>query len=231
MTEEKVSGVTQDKVSRKFLTKSTLCGAAIVTSIVLSFIMLSRGENPTTDPFSAIGEQNRVLFLLWGIFTALAVYFNLRLLASRCNFKNKLFEIPLTIGCLMGILTTIIVGMETWQRIIHVGSAMLFGVLCVICVVWILIVKFMRKKKKRVFVPYVTALFIVAVIFIFASAQMGWFTALTQILLANVCLIIMFCSNFFEKWPDYTMHLRVDTAAVEDDKSCENCEPCSDCKN
>jgi len=222
MTEELIK---DEKVSKRVLVKSILCGVFIVTSIVMSIVMISRGDNPTTDPFSAIGEQNRVLFLLWGVFTALAVYLNLRLLATRLNFKNKWFEIPLAIGCSSGIVTTVIVGAATWQRVIHVSSAMVFGVLCVACVVWMLIVKFMRKKKKRVFVPYVTAIFIVAVIFIFASAQTGWFTASTQMLLANVCLIIMFCSNFFEKWPDYTKH------NVEQKESCEDCEPCTTCKN
>ncbi|MCL2570093.1 MAG: hypothetical protein FWE16_02700 [Firmicutes bacterium] len=188
-------------VSKRVVFKSILCGASVIVSIIMSFILISRGDYPTRDPLSAIGEQNHALFILWGIFTGLAVYFNLKLLASRLNFKSRLFEIALIIGCSMSIVTVTIVGLETWRRIIHISSAMSFGVICVLCVITLVIVKLRCKKNRKTSITYLTAIALSAVIFIFTSINIGWFTAMTQVLVATVCLIIMFCSNFIEKWP------------------------------
>ena len=186
----------------RFIANNFLCGACIIGSIVLSMIMVQLGENPTTDPFSAIGKQNRLLFIFWGATTAAAVYFNLCLLATRLNVRSNAFEIILAVGCSMGILTTLVIGLEPLRRVIHVGSAMIFGVTCVLCLLYLMIVK-LRQKRKRTTVPYLTAMLIAGMLFILTTIYYGWFTAFTQILLSNVCLVAMFGSNIFEKWREF----------------------------
>jgi len=47
---------------------------------------------------------------------------------------------------------------------------------------------------------YIVALVSVGIYFLVVSVQMGWFTALTQIMLAGVSLVLMVVSNFAEKW-------------------------------
>ena len=179
--------------------KTMISGGAVVVSVALSIIMISLSDSPGTDPFSAVGENNRILFFAWGFSTGLAVYMNLRLLARRLQVKSKFFEIALAIGCSMALVTTSIVGMQTLMRIIHVSSAAIFGLVCTMCVLAILIIK-LKKKGKQTSVPYITALAIAGIVFIIATIYAGWFTAYTQILLANVCLVTMFCSNYIEKW-------------------------------
>jgi len=185
-----------DSKEEKF--KNIFCVVSVTVSILLSVILLF-GNDPGTRALSALGSENRLLFFLWGIFTGAATYFNLSLLASRLKYKNRLFEIILAVGCSLILLTVTVLGMEPLYRAIHVGSAMSFGVTTVLCLVWLLTVKLVRQDK-RTTVPYLAALVIVAIIFIATSIQVGWFTALTQVLLADVCLAVMFCSNFLENW-------------------------------
>jgi len=175
------------------------CSLSIVLSIVFSSIMIGRGQSPRTLAFSQIGNENQALFILWGITTSLAVYLNLKLLRRRLKYNNKAFEILLAIGCSMAIVTTCVVGSETVRRVIHIGSAMAFGLLCVACVVWLMVIKYWRKNKKATTI-YLTAIALSALILIFSTISVGWFTAYTQILITNVSLIIMFFSNFVEKW-------------------------------
>ena len=189
---------------KRFITKNFLSGAVIIASIVISMIMVRRGENPQTDPFSAIGAENRILFIFWGSTTGAAVYLNLRLLATRLNVQSKIFQIVLAVGCSMAIVTSIVLGMDTLRRVIHVGSAMIFGIVCVLCLLFLMIVK-LKRKNKRLSATYITAMAIAGLIFILTSIYVGWFTAFTQIILSNVCLVAMFCSNFIEKWPDQTL--------------------------
>ncbi|MCL2587261.1 MAG: hypothetical protein FWE31_03405 [Firmicutes bacterium] len=182
------------------LYKRIMCGVAVLASITISFVMVFISDTPTTIPLSAIGYQNRLLFFFWGVTTSSAVYFNLKLMARNLKFKSIIFDWVLIIGCSMAIVTVIVMGYHPVRRIIHVGSAGLFGVLTVMCVLALLIVK-LRKKSKLSSIPYLTAVAVAGVIFIFASAQVGWFTALTQVILATACLVTMFATNFLEKWP------------------------------
>jgi len=182
------------------ITKKIMCGGFVIGAITISIIMLAVGYSPRTRALSAIGEDYRWLFFAWGVCTASATYLNLKLLATRLQVKNRIFDIFLLVGCSMGIVTVLILGMDPIIRAIHVSSAMLFGVITALCLVFLLFIK-VRRKNKRTSLPYITAIALAAVIFAFTSIQVGWFTALTQVLLANICLIIMFISNFLERWP------------------------------
>jgi hypothetical protein len=183
---------TKDSIRKIF------CGVSVIVSVLLSVALLSGGKIDT-KPFSALGLENQVLFFFWGIFTGAATFFNLTWLASRLGYQNRLFKVLLTVGCLIVLVTVTVMGYEPVNRIIHVGSAMVFGVTTVSCVLWILIVKLIRQDKKTT-VPYLCALVLAGIVFIVTFIQTGWFTAFTQVLLADVCLAIMFCSNFLEKW-------------------------------
>jgi len=152
-------------------------------------------------PLSKIGYADRILFALWGVATGFAVYLSLKMLASRLRFKNRIFEVLLAVGCIMTIVTVSVMGYGRIERPIHVASAMGFGIFNIICVMWLLILKMIRKNKRTTAI-YITLIMICAVIFIFTSAQMGWFTAFTQVLVINVCLAITFTSNFIERWPE-----------------------------
>jgi hypothetical protein len=187
------------QIKQLLITKNALTAVCIIISIVFSMLMLTRGEDPHLNTFSSIGEANRVLFAFWGVATAAAVYLNLQLLATRLKIKHRLFQILLAIGCSMAVVTVAVVGDDTTRRVIHVGSALIFGVTCVLALLFLMIIK-AKQKSKRSSVPYITAMAIVGVIFIWTSIYVGWFTAHTQVLLTNMCLIVMFCSNFFEKW-------------------------------
>jgi len=178
------------------------CGILIAASITLSMILMLTGDYAVERyPLSKIGYANRGIFALWGIATGMAVYLNMKLLASRLQFKNRIFESLLVVGCLMTLVTVTIMGYGRIERPIHVASAMGFGIFNIVCVMWLMILK-ARRKNKSLTAVYITLIMICAVIFIFTSAQMGWFTALTQVLVINVCLVIMFISNFIERWPD-----------------------------
>jgi len=183
------------KTSRLIATKQIACGILIATSIALSFILMATGDYDVGRyPLSKIGYANRIVFALWGGATATAVYLNLKLLASRLELKNRFFEAMLAVGCLMTIITVLVMGYGRIERPIHVASAMGFGIFNIICVMWLMILKLMRKNRKTTAV-YIALITICAVIFIFTSAQMGWFTAFTQVLVINVCLGITFTSN------------------------------------
>lgn len=171
--------------------------------MIISFEMLNRSHDPGTQAFSSIGLANRALFIIWGFFTGLAIYLNMRLLARRLNFKSKWFEVLLIIGCLMIMVTTSIVGSSgeiwDWERIVHLLSALIFGAICISLVITLMIVKIRRKNKKSS-VTYLTAILLAFAIFAMSTLYIGWFTANAQILLINVCLVTMFCSNFIERW-------------------------------
>ena len=194
---------TRKRIRNMLITNKFLCGACIVASIVLSMILLSIGHRQGFDvvngTFSSIGTANHLLFIFWGIATGLAVYLNLSLLALRLGIINTWFYVALVIGCIGSLITVSFVGWDPTIRAIHIVSAAVFGLFSTLCLLYILIVK-MKQKGKRTSLPYLTAIIIVGVIFIFTSVQVGWFTALTQVLLSNICLVAMFCSNFFESW-------------------------------
>ena len=164
--------------------------------------MIRLGDNPATATFSSIGDQNRALFFVWGITTGLATLLNIRLLASRLNFKNRIFDWVSSTGCAMALVTVTVLGYDPVNRTIHIISAAIFGITCVACLLLLMIIKLIKRSKTAV--PYITAMALAGVIFIFTSIYIGWFTALTQILLANVCLVVMFSSNFIEKMPSYS---------------------------
>lgn len=177
-----------------------MCALSIILSVIMSGVMLSRGDNLVTAPFSEIGEQNRALFVIWGATTAAALFYNLRLLASRLSFHGRAFNVIAFVGCGMVIVTSSVVGLEPVRRIIHITSAALFGGITALCILFLLIVKFKLKKNRKRTATYIFLLAIAAVIFIFATISAGWFTASTQMLIINVALVTMFFSNFVEKW-------------------------------
>ena len=194
--------LTKDQMNRRVVAKKLFCVVFLVISILLSTTMLAMAEGNLLEiAFSVIGDANQAMFIMWGVATAGAVYLNMKLLASRLQVKSKIFEVVLAVACLAAIPLVCITGYETWRRIVHVTSAMLFGILGIICVVFLFIMKLRRKSKKSA-VPWLMAIFIVAVMFIYSTVQVGWFTAFTQILVINLCLIATFTSNFFEKWPE-----------------------------
>ena len=184
-------------------TYNRLCAAGIVGSVLLSVILISLGDSPRKDALSVIGSANRELFFMWGTITGAATYFNLHRLAAKLEFKSKAFEWILAVGCSMILLTISILGYQTLNRIIHVGSALAFGLSTVGCLLWLIIVKCVKRKDIKVTATYICAMVFAAIIFIVTSIQVGWFTAVSQVLLANVCLAVIFSATHLENFsPD-----------------------------
>jgi hypothetical protein len=180
---------------RKFLGASLL-----VLSVIISIAFLFDGSaDAATEPFSTIGGHNRVWFFIWGAATGAAVYINFTIFAKRLDIKSRIFHVALVIAAVAAVVTTAVVGVETWERVVHVSSAMVFGILSVVCILFLLIVKIIRKNK-RTSIPYIAILALVGIVFIFVSAEVGWFTAITQVVFINVSLLILFISNFIERW-------------------------------
>ncbi|MCL2846498.1 MAG: hypothetical protein FWE38_02290 [Firmicutes bacterium] len=207
---------------KRVIVHKIACGVTIAVSIILSITMLvtadtnlTTGEpiNIRTDAFSVIGFANREMFFIWGVATGLAVFLNLRLLAVRLGLVHRWFTALLAFGCSMTLVTVSVMGYDSIARPIHVGSAALFGFCTAISLIIILVKKL--KKNKRITSMYLTIFAMTAVIFVFTTIYVGWLTALTQILLTNISLVIMFASNFMEKWP----------AEISEEQQCVTCEP------
>jgi len=188
--------------NRKIKSKIFLftCLASSIVSIALSGVMVSLGENPNIDALSRIGEENHALFILWGVFTAVAIYMNYLLLAHRLDITNKFFYAVLTIGCSMVIVSSSVIGEHIALRVIHVTASGLFGLLCAVCLVILLIVKIRCNYNKKRTAMYLTLMAVAGLLLVVTTIYVGWFTAYTQVLIINLCLVTMFLSNFVEKW-------------------------------
>jgi len=201
MKNEKKENMSPYKSQRITVLNSVVCLIATITSVVLAIAMMQFSDVDTgTAPFSAIGEANRALFILWGVATAIALYTSMMILARRLKFKSRIFEIALAIGCSMVIVTSAVVGGAPAVQVIHRTSAGLFGLICAVCILVLFIVKMRKRQYRRRTATYITVLSFAGIIFLLTTIYVGWFTASTQILVINVALVTMFLSNFVEKW-------------------------------
>jgi len=176
-----------------------LCVFFVILSIAFSMALYGMAEDPIRDPMSKTGDENRILFALWGFSTSLAVFFNLHTLARRLNIRSHWFNYPLIAACIAGTLTTLVVGLDPLQRAIHIGSAAVFGIAGVLCLLFLLIEKAARKNFITTSL-YILILLVVGLYFIISTLGQGWFTAQSQALLVGMGLFIMLAANFFEKW-------------------------------
>jgi len=174
------------------------CGTLIIASVALSIILLVETCTPQIKTFSYIGEQNRVLFFIWGISTGAATFFNLRLLAKRLQFKNRIFDWILGFGCSTALVMVTVTGFEPLNYAVHMASAKIFGIIGGVCLLILMLVKFV-KKNKIISMLYIVAMVSTFVVLVVATARAGHYTAPSQLLLTNVFLAVMFCSNFLEK--------------------------------
>jgi len=174
------------------------CAILIIVSVVLSTILLVETCTPQMKTFSYIGEQNRTLFFIWGVSTGAATFFNIRLLAKRLQFRNRIFDWILGFGCSMALVMVTVTGFEPLNYAVHMASAKFFGLIGGVCLLILMLIKF-AKKNRIISMLYIIAMVSTFVVLVVVTLQTGHYTAPTQLLLTNVFLAVMFCSNFLEK--------------------------------
>jgi len=194
----------------KEVVQKVLCAISFILAITLSVWMVVLTDYPRTDTLSSTGEQNHALFIIWGVVSALAVYFNMRQFAINLKCHTKYFEISVVTSSIATIVCVSVIGWETWQRWVHIGAAMISGVLIVLNILYLLLIRFIRKDKTLT-IMYFLAIATVGVAFLYRTISLGWFTALTQLLLINVILLAAVCSNLFERWSTYDYQRKSDS--------------------
>jgi len=171
-----------------------ICAALMIVSIYLSLVSFA-DTNPTERTLSNIGAENPVWFLAWGVFTALAVYLNVRLLADKLGFENKWFDLMSKIGSFAIIGTVIIWGEAWWQVAFHWATGMTFGILCFASVFVLLCVTSYKQKRMSWWIPIVA---VAAAIDVFTIIALG-LTALCEIVILTVVQVALFAVNFVRK--------------------------------
>ena len=192
------------------------CGTLIIASVTLSIILLVETCTPQMKTFSYIGEQNRALFFIWGISTGAATFFNLKLLAKRLQFKNRTFDWILGFGCSTALVMVTVTGFEPLNYAVHMASAKIFGIIGGVCLLILMLIRWRgrppvptttmartdvraSRKNKIISMLYIIVMIATFVVLVVATARAGHYTAPSQLLLTNVFLVVMFCSNFLEK--------------------------------
>jgi len=176
-----------------------VCLSSFFVALALSVTFFIMGDNPRHDTFSSTGIDNRLLFATWGGFTGVAVFFNFKELARKLNILSKWFYIVIWVSSVSVMLTSVVIGRHQAVHILHVATSMIFGISGILCVIYLLVMKYKRHSRYTT-IAYAIAMFAAAVYFIIICVQMGWFTMFIQMLVINLALVIMVCSNFIEKW-------------------------------
>jgi len=176
-----------------------------LASFLVGLIMLQKGKDPFHDTFSIIGKRNPILFALYGIFTVIALFFNMNAFVKKLQFgkiRKIIFEILVVVCCVALLITCFVSGVEppAWdfRRRLHVGMSMVFGILGFCLAVWLLITKFYRDKKMTNLF-YLFLLGLSVVFFLVRTIQVGWFTAITQFLIIETVIFCLMFANLFDK--------------------------------
>lgn len=187
--------------------KRCFIGALTIMSVVLSLIHFYE-HNPAERTMSSIGRENSLWFLVWGMFTGSAIYLNLKLLAKRLDFRYRWFGFLVVFAVINVLLTTIVNGTSRWEANFHWATAMMFGVTSAVCVFILLGVK---RTRKRCRMPYLTIVTLAAVVTVIPIPIIG-LSAMSQLVMLNACLAVLFYTNFIERWP-----FEASTNQVDDD--------------
>ena len=178
---------------RRIINREFTCAALMIASIFLSLVSFVN-VNPAERTLSNIGAEDPMWFFAWGIVSAIAVYFNVKLLGDKLGLKNKWFDLMAKIGSFAVVVTVCIWGDAWWQVAIHWTSGMTFGILSFAAVFILLCVMSIKHKKMSKWVPIVLA---AAAVDIFFIVLLG-LTALCEIVILVVVQIALFIVNFVQ---------------------------------
>ena len=171
-----------------------LCAALMIASVYLSLVSFV-GTSPAEQTLSSIGREDPTWFAAWGIFTAAAVYLNVRLLADNLNFQNKLFNFMAALGSFSVIVTVVIWGDAWYEVAVHWTSGMVFGILSFFSVFVLLCVMSFRRGRMSPWIPIVA---VAAAADVFTIIMLG-LTALCEIVILVAVEVALFAVNFLQK--------------------------------
>ena len=178
---------------KRLLSREVLCAALLLASMFLSLVSFV-STNPAERTLSNIGGEDPLWFAAWGIVTALAVFFNVKLLANKLNFKNKVFDIITAVGSFEIVVTVIIWGEAWWQVAIHWTTGITFGILSFLCVFVLLCVRSRARGRVSWWIPIVA---VAAAADVFTIIALG-LTALCEIVILVVVEVALFSINFVQ---------------------------------
>lgn len=177
---------------KKFGTSELVCLAALIAGLTYGMYYLDI-QNPFKFSLSEIGRTNHALFIVWSLFSGFALLLNVPRLYKRTNYKSKLGAWCLALGLLCLVATFCNMSKEPLPYAFHVGTALVFALLCFVSIVLPLL-SMLKKKDKRYIIlcSIYFALMLADVILLAVFKQMAFYEFAALIL----SYFVLFFTNF-----------------------------------
>ena len=148
--------------------------------------------NPLQYSLSEIGRYNTALFIVWSVLSGLAIYLNVHRMYDRIGFQSKLGKGLLYSGLFFLVLTFANMSREPVWYWIHVGTAILFSILCFASIALGLLYMFKKDIRYRVLSIIFFTLCFVDIVLLAVFKQM----ALYEFIPLMLGYIVMFFVNY-----------------------------------
>ena len=179
-----------------------------MVSLALSAAMLAYANQPFVDTISIIGKNNRLLFAFFSLSTSIAIIGNVyitthhttTLTHHKLQKVHKLVAQSLCIICVLALLSlTFIDGQDPQvydpKRLIHISSSMIFGISDFFLTLYLLITHYIKHKNYGYSLAYLASIVASCTFFLVRTLQLGWFAALTQVILVQVSIFTLLCTH------------------------------------
>ena len=184
----------------KVLRSKWLCLVLLSISLTLSLIAIGfLGKSIANRTLSSFGREHRAWFILWGVFTSLSVLSNMLMFQRDFNLHKRLLGIITVFGSMSVIITSLVVGEDTLQKVIHYTSVITFGLLCFLGIAYSYFITRKQKKSLNIILIVMTASAVADIVYF----SICGLTALCELLLLFVCQFCIFFSNFIIKSPNH----------------------------
>ena len=180
----------------KIVDSKAFCMVTLVIAFLMSVLCVTM-INIFTETVSYWGELYPTLFLIWGIFTSVGVFCNLKRLARKLNISNTLLDIAMIVGCFSVFISCISGGGVdySFMSITHWTASFCFGVFCYLSALTIYIVATTKDKKNISLLSIVVAGALIDIIFCIKFGLMG----ISELFVLSVVQVCVFLSNYVVK--------------------------------
>jgi len=181
------------KIWNKIRKNEVVCLMALIASLMYGMFYMDIMD-PLAYSLSEIGRHNIPLFIVWAVLSGVALFLNVNRVYDRLNFKSKFGSALLYSGLGFLVLTFLNMSREPVFYWIHVGTAILFSILCFASIVLPLLHMFKKDKKYRVLSIIFYSLVLIDIVFLAIYKQM----ALYEFIPMMLGYIVMFLINYTE---------------------------------
>ena len=183
------------KLFRAIYQSEVICSLLLLTSLIFALDFMYK-DNPIDYSLSQIGRLFWRDYLLWGLFTGLAILFNVNRLYNRTGYSSKIGKFLLHLSLIMLFFTVINITLEPILYYTHVVTSIAFAVLSFAPIMMCLVSTSFKSFRYFILTFLLLIMAVIDVYYITIYSHMALFQTIPLV----ACYIVLFLCNFTQSF-------------------------------